>query len=68
MYAEVIAATIVGEALKGNVPAIKQIFDRVEGKVSPRNERNQCGRLERPASIRIISPKKGTASAETEVA
>ena len=67
-YAELIAEAMVREALKGNVRAIKEIWDRVEGKVSPRSERNQRGRLERPASIRVISPPEGTTAAETDVA
>jgi hypothetical protein len=38
-YAKLIAETMVREVLKGNLSAIKEITDRVEGRVSHRTEK-----------------------------
>jgi hypothetical protein len=53
-YAELIAETMFLEALKGNISAIKEITDRIEGRVSERSERNQNRQPDRLVSFRVI--------------
>jgi hypothetical protein len=48
-----LAEMMFREALKGNVAAVKEITDRVEGRVSQRSEGNQYKRPD-PTSIKVI--------------
>jgi hypothetical protein len=49
-YAELIAKVLICKAVKGNVEAIREIVDRVEGKVSDARHYE----LDQPVEIRVV--------------
>ena len=54
-YAEVIADVLVRKAVKGDLQAIKEIADRVEGKVSEARHKELAG----PVEIRVVYGDRG---------